>query len=324
MALTNKEVLKGVPYITNVPSDGRAVFLLPYFDQNDKKFKMYIPQGNKLTWLFAEPFQSCYYAESLVDISSDIYLKTVDVIVQHYSFEPVLNALIRINMDIINCGVVVEKYFIFLNLFRNTKDVSISNLVETDLEYFFANVRSIYDLLQNMIRYLWRLGTKKALPDSMRRMVQLESDNLQEKYNLPKPLIDYYLGTKDFFMKCREIRDNIYHFKGSYRTGLFEPIFCIDDGFAFKKDDLLFPNPLDSIFDIWPPEKTKKNGLISVLALISYINKKVLENIEAFSQTLIESVKPLPPISKTCKVFLRSPYIHHILKSDEYLDKHWI
>lgn len=158
----------------------------------------------------------------------------------------------------------------------------------------------------------------------MRKMVQLEADDLQEKYNLPKPLIDYYLDTKDFFMKCRKIRDDIYHFRDSYKTGLFEAIFCMNDGFAFKKDSPLFPNPLDSIFDIWPPEKTKENGLISVLALVSYINKKVLENIEAFSQALIESVKPLPPISGTCKVFLRGPYIHHILKSDEYLDKHWI
>lgn len=161
MALTNKEILKGVPYITNVPSDGRAIFLQPYFDRTDRKFKMYVPQGNKLTWLFSEPIQSCYYAESVVDVSNDIYLKTVDVIVQHYSFESVLNTLIRINRGITNCGVVVEKYFVFLNLFRNTKDYSIVNLVETDLEYLFANVRSIYDLLQNVIRYLWRRGTEE-------------------------------------------------------------------------------------------------------------------------------------------------------------------
>lgn len=217
------------------------------------------------------------------------------------------------------CSVVVEKYLIFLDLYRNTKDVLTSNLITTDLEYFFGNIRSINDLLQSLIRDLWKRTSNKNLPNSFYDMVKREPNDLKRKYNLPEPLIKYYVDAKDFFLKCRGIRDGIYH------RGLnIQVVFCTEDGFALQKDNPLFPNPLTSEFKIWPEEKIKKNGLVSVLALISYINKRLLEDTDAFSQALIQSLQPLPPISETHKLFLRGPYIHHLLKSEEYLEKQWI
>ena len=315
----NKAELRKVPYIDHLPLDGRIVFLQPYLDKKDNTFKTFVPQRNKLTWIFAEPVAACYYAERVIDDSKDIYLKMIDVIAQHYSFDSVINTMLSIIRDIENCSVVVEKYFVFLDRYRNTKDVLTYNLITTDLEYFFGNVRSLYDLLHDVIKDLWKRVSNKILPDTFNKVVQKEPEDLERKYDLPEPLIKYYIGTKDFFVKCRRIRDRIYH------RGLdIQIVFCTDDGFALQKNSPLTSNPLTSEFDIWPEEKIKKNGLVSVLALISYINKRLLEDTDVFSQALIQSIQPPPSISETHKLFLRGPYIHHLLKSEEYLEKQWV
>jgi hypothetical protein len=318
LSAVDRNELRKVPYIDHVPLDDRMVFLQPYLDEKDNTFKTFVPQGNKLTWIFAEPVESCYYAEVVIDESKDVYLRLIDVIARHYSFDSVINTLLGIIRDIENCSIVVEKYFVFLGLYRNTKNVLISNLITTDLEYLFGNVRSLYDLLQSLIRDLWRRTSNKILPNNFSRMIREKPENLRRKYDLPEPLVEYYVGTKDFFVKCREIRNSIYH------RGLdIQIVFCTEDGFALQKNPLT-PNPITSKFDIWPEEKTKKNGLVSVLALISFINKRILEDTDAFSQALIRSIQPPPSISESHRLFFRGPYIHHLLKSEEYLEKQWV
>jgi len=320
LSAVNKDELKKVPHITHIPSDGRVIFLQPYLDKRDNKFKMHVPQGDKLTWVFAEPVEACYYSEKIIDESKDIYLALIDVVARYYSFGTVINTLLRIMRDILNSSVVIEKYFVFLDLYRKTKDTLVSNLVTTDLEYLFGNTRSLYDLLQNLIQDLWKRASKRDLPkDSFYAIIKQDPENLKRKYNLPESLIKYYIDTKDFFVKCKRIREKIYH------RGLnIQAVFCIEDGFALQKDNPLFPNPLTSEFDIWPKEKTKENGLVSVLALVSYINKKSLEDMNAFSQVLIQTMQPLPAISENHKLFLRGPYVHHLLRLEDYLKKQWV
>ena len=143
LPIVHKEELKKVPYISHTPSNGRVLFSYPYFNKNDKTFKLWFPQNNGLTCLFAMPAESCYYAEEIVDVSNDIYVKMIDTIVRHYSFESLFEYLSSIVKDVLNCSVVVEKYFIFLERYRKTKDVLSYGLIATELEYFFGNVRSL-------------------------------------------------------------------------------------------------------------------------------------------------------------------------------------
>jgi hypothetical protein len=323
MSGVRKDELRKVPYIEHVPQDGRTVFLQPFVDKVDNRFKMFVPQGDGLTWIFAEPVESCYFAENILDKDNDIYLKIIDLIVRHFSFGSTLETLLGIIRDIENCCAVVEKYFIFLDLYRSTKDALTSNLVTTDLEFLFGNIRSIYDLLQKIIQDLWERASRKKLPPSFYQMASREPKDLVSRYGLPEPLAQYYAGARDVFIKCREVRDNIHH------RGLGIPVvFSDEDGFAFQKDNLLTTNqhldPITSRFDIWPESKAKKNGLVSVLALISYMNIKLIESTNEFSIALSQSIQPLPPISQSYKVFLRGPYIHHLLKSHEYLEKQWV
>jgi hypothetical protein len=173
--------------------------------------------------------------------------------------------------------------------------------------------------LQKITKDLWIKVAGKKLPNSFHDMTKKGTSVLKEKYGLPDPLITYYTNTKDFFVKCCEIRDSIYHQGRSMNL-----IFCMEDGFAFQKDSPFFPNSLVIEFDnIWPKSKIKQNSLVSVLALIAYINSKVLGNLDDFSKALTQSIVPPFPISDSCKLFLRGPYVHHLLRSEEYIEKQW-
>jgi len=124
---------------------------------------------------------------------------------------------------------------------------------------------------------------------------------------------------KDFFMNCRKIRDNIYH------GGLTpEFIVCFNDGFGFQKDSQFFPSEILSEFNLWPQKKTKPNNIVSLLPLLSFINKNLLENLNVFSQSLMKSIEPLKAISNNYKLFLRGPYSHHLIKCEDYIEKQWL
>jgi hypothetical protein len=311
------EELKNIPYLNYYHNDGRAIFSQPYFNPADKTFKIYLPQGGKIIWLFAEPVESGYYAESNLNESTDIYISAIDIIARQYFFESLFDDFTSLITDINNCGISIEKYHIFLDLYKNKNDTMCSSLLATELEFFFGNLRSLYDLLQAIINDLWKRATGKKLPDSFNKVVS--NINLKEKYALPDPLIKYYDDTRAFFSKCCLIRDNIFH------RGLnVKMIFCFEDGFALQKDSV-FPSPFKTEFDeIWSQNKIKVNGMVSILALMAYVNKEMLENLNLFAEALIQTMQPLPSISEKCKLFFRSPFAHHLIKSKLYIEEQWV
>jgi hypothetical protein len=319
----NREEFSKVPYIHHVPADGRTVFLAPYIDRTDNKWKTHVPKGRELAWIFAEPVESCYYAESIADQTKDVYIEIMDVVARYYSFDSVLRTSWELLTRIVKCAVVLEKYFLWLSHFRRTNNILLANLVETDLEFLFANVRSTYDLMQIILTKLWKKpGRPELKKDSFAEMVLMNRSDL-EKYGLPKSMIDYYLSSKDFFLKVRKIRDGIFHHKATAKADMRSMVFCDVEGFALAEEHL-FADVTNSASDIWPREKVKPNGLVSILALISYITKKTVQATEGFSRTLTASIVPLEPISKSYRLFLRSPYVPHLLKVDRYLNEQWI
>ncbi len=317
-----KAAIAKVPYIEFIPRDGRIISLLSYFDETDKTFKQPFPKGNDIIFLKGEPVQGPYYARSAVDKGKDIYLKLVDLITRHCSFPSTMNTLLGFERDILNSSGIIEKYFILLDWFRRKKDALTANLVMTDIEFLFTNTRSIYDSLQILVKdVLRRLGGHrlKNLPNSYHDMVKLDDSKMKSKYNLPDKLIEFYAGTRSFFLDCKRIRDGFHH----YRTDI-SVVFSLEEGFALQKNSPFFIDPVASTFNIWPVDRIKENDLVSVLALIAYINKTMIAHTDSFSDALKNSCAIPPPISREYKLLLRGPYIHHLLNSQEYLEKQWI
>jgi len=317
-----KAALKRVPYVNLIPEDGRIISLQSYFDENDKTFKQPFPKNDEIIFLKGRPEQGPYYARSAVDEERDIHLRLVDFITRHCSFPSTMKTLLGIERDILNCSAVAEKYFIFLDLFRRKKDALIANLVMTDIEYLFGNIRSLYDSLQvlanDVLVHTGKTRSKK-LPKSYFDMVKLEDIEMKRKYGLPDPLLEFYTDTRDFFLDCRRIRGGFQHHRIDIPV-----IFSLEEGFALQKNSLFFNDPVVSTFDIWPTHKIKENGLVSVLALISHLNRMVIAHTDLLSEALVASVSAPLPVFKEFRLFLRGPYTHHLLKSQEYLEHQWI
>lgn len=315
MELFSKEQLQNIPYVDNIPSDGRVIYLGPYFDKEKKKFIMHFPsENNKITWIFAEPIKAYYYGKSKFNETNDIYLNFMNVLMLNYSYDSIINISKGILEDIFNCSAFFEKYFILHAYYLKSKDSSTSSLIATEIECFFGNIRSLYDLIQIVIKNLWEIETKNLLKPSFASMAEKSKTELKTKYNLSDSLIDYYNNTSKLFLIFREIRDKIYH------NGLsVNLIFCDDDGFAINKNDPTF----SKLNYIWPKEKEKNNGLVSLLPLFSYITKNIISNLDYLSLVLGESITSKAPISTTHKIFIRGPYFNHLNSLDEYLEKQW-
>lgn len=311
----NRDELIKIPYIDNVPLDGREVHLYSYFDEVKNNFIMHIPDNDgKLLWILAEPGESFYYAKSKSNDLNDIYLDFNNILIQNYSYNSINYYHKGVVRDLLNCSTFFEKYFIFHELYLRSKDIHVSSLINTELEYFFGNIRSMFDLLQKIIKDLWKRETRKDLPSSFADIVKLSDKDLKLKYDLSDSLIKYYRATESFFMACKQIRDDIHHSGKS-----IDYIFCDNDGFAISNSDPTF----SQFKNIWPTEKVKANSLVSLLALVSFITIQTITYLENLSLALIESFPQEQPISNTYKVILKGPYINHFNKLDKYLEEQW-
>jgi len=317
-----KAAIAKVPYVNLIPEDGRIISLQSYFDPDERIFKQPFPQDDEIIFLKGKPEQGPYYAKSAVDEERDVHLKLVDFITRYCSFPSTVETLLGIERDILNSSAVVEKYFIFLDLFRRKKDPLVANLVMTDIEFLFSNIRSLYDSLQmltkDVLKHLEKIRSKN-LPDSYYDMVKLEDSEMKRKYNLPDPLVKFYTNTRSFFLDCRRIRGGFQHLRTDIPV-----VFSLEEGFALQKGSLFFIDPVVSTFDIWPAHKIKDNGLVSVLALIAHLNTTMIAHTDLLSEALGASVTVPPPVSKEFLSFLRGPYTHHLIKSQEYLEQQWI
>lgn len=321
LGVMKKDVLKYLPYIDYIPDDGRALSLIPFFDEKANHFRVPVPQPDKTILLLkCEPVQSPYFAKSVAK-ENDLYSSLIELVTLSWSFPKTMDYLLGMERDMINCSSVVEKYFVFLDLYRSNKDSMIANLLLTDIEFLFGNIRSFYDSMQGLIGNIMNKAdkTKPHLPESFYDVIKLDRQAMTKKYSLEQPLVDFYANTKEFFMACRTIRGGFQHWMIDIPV-----IFCFDDGFALTKDETYLQDPIVARFKIWPEGKIKENGLVSLLGLIACLNETVLSHLDMLSAALKASVPTPTPISKDFHVFFRAPHIHHLIKSRQYQDMQWI
>jgi hypothetical protein len=139
-----------------------------------------------------------------------------------------------------------------------------------------------------------------------------------KKYGLPKEIAECYKESLDFFSIIKTVRDDINHHSIDANI-----VFCLEDGFALQVSDYSI-DPIAKNFHIWPPEKIKENGLVSILALYSYVTRRILEQMNGFSSILRTTIVKDAMINPDFKVFLRGPYVNHLNQLNRYLEQQWI
>jgi len=311
--------LKRIPYIARGFMTDQMLYNYPYFDDGKNLYLLpFANNDHKFTFLMAIPVESFYYARQTMDDKKDVFIEFFNILICQYSFSSINTCLGHIKNDVLNISAVLEKYFIYHNFIAHVSEKysPFPIIIWTDIEYFFGLIRSLFDHMQILIKHFVKRYQKVELTSSFAGMLDEEKVELKSKYNtLPPKIKEYYENIAGFFFKCRDIRDKIYHQgmpKGS--------IFYFEDGFGIDENLFDFSN-----FNVWPKDKIKTNSIVSLLGLLSYISKTVIQNLNTLGLAIHESFTPTNPfISQDYIILLRGTCTEHLNKLDFYMTEQWV
>ena len=260
------------------------------------------------------------FRESLFSPESDYRVPFEETILRHFCTPHISNLMYKLSQDLINSLCYIEKYFILLDHARRFEGTSVTALVQVELEGIFGTHRSYYDLLQRVVsEILHHYGTgKNSLPDSFRKVVQTEPEELASKYRIPGPLVQFYQEKKSLFLACREIRDNIFHHGHSPGT-----IFAFDDGFAVSVDERPWTT-LTEIVDLWPLNRLRTNRLGCVLVVLSLIAEDMFKTMAWLGEAILASFQETPKSCFDDFVYLRTQFARHLHQLEEYERVQWV
>jgi hypothetical protein len=307
--------LDEVPYLTCVPRDGRALLFQPWYDIDTRSWHMYaeIDPDSYIRMQLHGMSSGTYYAQGPA-YPKDLDFNLGTLIAQHLSFPPVASAFYALIHDIQLLAASLEK----LELIRATvtNHTLGSFLVETELEYLFVLLRSMYDLLQKVAKRVGKFlcnsdGTPPIaeLPDSFASVVldgeraRTEAE-LNAKYRLPHMLASFYVQQTPLFVSIRAIRvAREHHGKG------LPAVFITEQGCGISQEG----SPAWTSLDVWKRNKPLPNGIGSVRALAAFLAKSFLDALATFEQALRSVISPalLPKaVSEGNSLYLTSPSIH--------------
>ncbi len=309
-----------LPYVTHIPADGRLVVLMGYYDADEEQFYTFLQSGGKIAVIpSGEMLEGRYIAQFPAKPDIDRQLPLSETLVQHFSFQDVIATLLHVERDLINGLASLQKYFILLHFAKEYGDVSYMLMISTEVEYAVGNHRAFYDRLHGIVCALHPRyhGKSVTLPDSFAKLAEKDGNELDEKYGLPHPLIEFYHGRKRSFLKLRKIRDNIFHHGHS-----LEIIFLLPDGFALRMGDR-FAKELREL-GLWEDALLKPNGLCSILPILEYLTRDMSEAAESLASSLLQTFEDLPTsIAAGHHVFFRSTLTRHLTLLDKYRKQHW-
>jgi hypothetical protein len=149
---------------------------------------------------------------------------------------------------------------------RDNKDYGICRFVQSEIEYLAILCRSIFDLLQELVRpHVARIHIPdgpqpRSLPSTFRDVVHKNkeaqsADEVTSRYHLPHPIAQWHIRHREFFMQLRSIRDRIVH-DGS----TIDLVFSTDRGFAVLRGN----DPFNGMYK-WPSKCELPNALARIL-----------------------------------------------------------
>ncbi len=296
---------------------GRIIPLHPVHD--GLRWHLWIIDGDRVRDF--EPVDVCeaYYFGSKRVSNDDLCIQFLEFINQRALWPDVSSLSDAILSDILNIAASFEKLRI---LHSSRDDINCARMVLTEIEYLFVTGRSIFDLLQEIIRSLWRRSRMQGnrvkcadLPETYSKMISLTVEQLQNKYALPPRIAEAYIKTNEFFVWLRAFRDLIAH-RGATTGIVFGTIlgFCVDIQRSPFRD-----------MRIWCRENTQPNNLGSLLSAISYIVYSILAALDRFTIALLENDEWPPQISPDYRLFVRGHHLQWIRDcQDRIVTRPWL
>ena len=280
---------------------------------------MWLVTAEGLLPLSAEPAEADYFSRT-PEKETDVCVEFLDFMAQRACWIDALQPINGLRCDIHNLGASLAKIDLFYEISKDRK-TEIARFVSTELEYIFSVCRSLFDLLQKTISRIWGRVTladksiaKKNLPDSFRGMVMREktrmsSDEIVQRWNIPKPLAEYCFRQGGFFELLRNYRDQISHHGRDLKF-----LFVTERGFAVCADTEPFAS-----FSVWNEDHMLPNRLASLRPVLAHIVTETIKACEEFTM-VIQSLVTFPPeVAPGFKLFLRGNHMKELLAMQDIL-----
>lgn len=270
-----------------------------------------------------------YYSDEPAQ-PDDLELPLATFIVQHLSFRSVILPLYSLIDDIHLLSASIDKLEI-LRVAQHGKDsLRFSFLVESEIEHLFILLRSMYDLLQKMIKQITRLLSTSdgklvtnELKESfasiiLKKEIPRSCDEIKIDFKFPPTLANFYFSERDKFIRIRKIRNDLAH------TGKRLPsVFVTEQGFGISAKG----SDAWSALDIWKQHAMLPNDIGSVRALSGFLVGSFLSTLDNFEQALRSTIHPtmLPTaVSEGKRIYLRNPATSYLKNVAALIEQPWV
>lgn len=326
MNQTPKKDIEKVAYINMEAVDERMIPLQPCYHGNSK-WEMWLPTNNGLVSAKVHGMSDgCYYSKEPAN-EGDIYIEFINLIMKRAYYKDLVHFESGILEDISNLSTSATKINLFHDLWRKNNNSINHRFVTTELEYIFKVCRSLFDLLQEVIKKIWarfryidpKLETKN-LKSTFSKMVLFNNklspaNDISTRFKIPIQLAEFYERNGIFFNWLRSYRNEISHNGHSIKY-----LYIMEDGFAVSIKEKPF-----SGLHFWESTVIKNNNLGSVRALVAYAILNTLNALQDFS-IVIQTIMQLPDdISPDYNIFITGENISILSQLHKYAEgDEWI
>ena len=318
------ESLKVIPFFdASAWSPGRAIAGLHFFVKGE--WHCWFPAGNELRRIYAWPSEASYFGDA-PERQTDQSFQLLNLIHQRSSFPEMDRASHGIWNDFQNFATSLAKINLFYETSKCSKGTETTRFVQTEIEYIVMVARGVYDLLQEMIAAHWdrielhsSTTRKRSLPKSFADMTlkgeePRTSDELLQRYGLPKSVGDWYVSQTPFFKWLRSLRNRMAH-GGSSPVQL---LFCNERGYAIQRGE----KPWCELYD-WPKEVELQNGLVPIRPAICTIIQNTVAVTDSFSQLLERTIQLPKELFPGLKYYSRGYHDREFHQIGEVLENSW-
>ena len=311
MSAVTFEELKKLPYLDLSALDGRTVKLMPLWDGAEWHMWFDTPVG-LIKGKVIDTIESDYVAKGAAQ-PSDLIIPFIHIMWQQASWSEICPLIVAIGDDFHNMGTSVAKLKHIHEFRKQIGDTGVHKFALTELEYLVTLCRTTFDLLQEMMAWIWKNRVRlidesaeafrraHALPRTFSRMVLHEKEQvrsaaeIEAQFGLPKLMAEQYERVAPFFRELRSIRDRILH--GGSGFGM---IFDTERGFCIDPKRHPF-----NTFENWRPEYYYNENTASVLPWIADTILKTIDACNSLMTAFGSVVRLPPPIAPGDTVFVR-------------------
>ena len=306
--------LSDIPFLTKSDLQGRFLASTMFYDGSDWQTWLRTENTDNFVKVHAWPAESFYFSAA-PENENDLCSEFLNFVAQSANWSWIMKLFAAIGDDIFNLSASLAKFPIFHSSAAASHGAS--RLAATEVEYVLFTCRSIFDLLQEVIKSLWETillrdttirknPLKKSFADMTLHGNNLRAaEEIAAKYGLPMPIAECYAGHAPMFLKIRQFRDDLVH-----RGHRVQTIFHGDTEF-------LITNSLGSFRDIniWREPEVITNGLAPLAPVLNLIVHGTLAACEDFAITLSRTFKWLEPTVPGMRLHMRGYFMEHFRKA---------